>query len=57
MQSTRRTDEENLLNHHTRAFRVSRLMARYDVVVIGAGLGGLTAGATLARESRDFSWY
>jgi len=26
-------------------------------VVIGAGLGGLTAGAILARESRDFSWY
>src|SRR4030081_956215 len=24
-------------------------MARYDVVVIGAGLGGLTAGAILAR--------
>jgi predicted NAD/FAD-binding protein len=51
MQSTRRTDEENLLNHHTRAFRVSRLMARYDVAVIGAGLGGLTTGAILARES------
>jgi phytoene dehydrogenase-like protein len=27
-------------------------MARYDVVVIGAGLGGLTAGAILARERR-----
>src|ERR1700749_2169963 len=27
-------------------------MARYDVVVIGAGLGGLTAGAILAREGR-----
>lgn len=25
-------------------------MARYDVVIIGAGLGGLTAGAILARE-------
>jgi len=32
------------------AFRVS--MARYDVVVIGAGLGGLTAGAILARAGR-----
>jgi len=28
------------------------LMARYDVVVIGAGLGGLTAGAVLARAGR-----
>jgi phytoene dehydrogenase-like protein len=27
-------------------------MTRYDVVVIGAGLGGLTAGAILAREGR-----
>jgi phytoene dehydrogenase-like protein len=27
-------------------------MAAYDVVVIGAGLGGLTAGAILAREGR-----
>lgn len=27
-------------------------MAPYDVVVIGAGLGGLTAGAILAREGR-----
>ena len=27
-------------------------MARYDVVVIGAGLGGLTAAAILAREGR-----
>ncbi|NVN85163.1 MAG: NAD(P)/FAD-dependent oxidoreductase [Rhodopseudomonas sp.] len=27
-------------------------MARYDAVVIGAGLGGLTAGAILAREGR-----
>lgn len=27
-------------------------MARYDVVVIGAGLGGLTAGAILARNER-----
>jgi phytoene dehydrogenase-like protein len=27
-------------------------MARYDVVVIGAGLGGLTAGAILARDGR-----
>ncbi len=27
-------------------------MASYDVVVIGAGLGGLTAGAILAREGR-----
>jgi phytoene dehydrogenase-like protein len=27
-------------------------MARYDVVVIGAGLGGLTAGALLARAGR-----
>jgi len=27
-------------------------MARYDVVVIGSGLGGLTAGAILAREGR-----
>ncbi|HEY8336854.1 MAG TPA: NAD(P)-binding protein [Tardiphaga sp.] len=27
-------------------------MARYDVVVIGAGLGGLTAGAILARNGR-----
>src|SRR5258705_514323 len=33
-----------------RALRVS--MARYDVVVIGAGLGGLTAGAILARAGR-----
>src|SRR6266849_2459243 len=33
-----------------RAFRVS--MARYDIVVIGAGLGGLTAGAILARAGR-----
>jgi phytoene dehydrogenase-like protein len=29
-----------------------RLIERYDVVVIGAGLGGLTAGAILAREGR-----
>jgi phytoene dehydrogenase-like protein len=28
-------------------------MARYDAVVIGAGLGGLTAGAILAREGRN----
>jgi phytoene dehydrogenase-like protein len=27
-------------------------MARYDAVIIGAGLGGLTAGAILAREGR-----
>src|SRR5664279_4626474 len=27
-------------------------MARYDIVVIGAGLGGLTAGAILARAGR-----
>src|ERR1700712_4516945 len=27
-------------------------MERYDVVVIGAGLGGLTAGAILARAGR-----
>src|ERR1700733_10792945 len=27
-------------------------MARYDVVVIGAGLGGLTTGAILARAGR-----
>src|SRR3954453_17969435 len=27
-------------------------MARYDVVVIGAGLGGLTAGALLPRAGR-----
>src|SRR6202171_351546 len=27
-------------------------MRRYDVVVIGAGLGGLTAGAILARAGR-----
>ena len=27
-------------------------MTRYDVVVIGAGLGGLTTGAILAREGR-----
>jgi phytoene dehydrogenase-like protein len=27
-------------------------MTRYDVVVIGAGLGGLTAGAILARQGR-----
>src|SRR5450755_2707762 len=27
-------------------------MARYDVVIIGAGLGGLTAGAILARAGR-----
>src|SRR3981189_1073808 len=33
-----------------RAFRVS--MARYDVVGIGAGLGGLPAGAILARAGR-----
>jgi phytoene dehydrogenase-like protein len=31
---------------------ISRLMAGYDVVVIGAGLGGLTAGAILARAGR-----
>ena len=28
-------------------------MARCDVVVIGAGLGGLTAGAILARGGRQ----
>jgi phytoene dehydrogenase-like protein len=33
-------------------FGISGLMARYDVVVIGAGLGGLTAGAILARAGR-----
>lgn len=27
-------------------------MARYDAVIIGAGLGGLTAGAILARQGR-----
>jgi len=27
-------------------------MARHDVVIIGAGLGGLTAGAILARAGR-----
>lgn len=27
-------------------------MSRYDVVIIGAGLGGLTCGAILAREGR-----
>ncbi len=27
-------------------------MARYDAVIIGAGLGGLAAGAILAREGR-----
>ena len=27
-------------------------MARYDVVVIGAGLGGLTTGAILALAGR-----
>lgn len=27
-------------------------MARYDVVIVGAGLGGLTAGAILARAGR-----
>ncbi|MBQ8101335.1 MAG: NAD(P)/FAD-dependent oxidoreductase [Afipia sp.] len=27
-------------------------MARYDAVIIGAGLGGLTSGAILAREGR-----
>src|SRR3954451_15988685 len=27
-------------------------MARYDVVIVGAGLGGLTAGAILARSGR-----
>jgi phytoene dehydrogenase-like protein len=32
--------------------RISGVMARYDVVVIGAGLGGLTAGAILARAGR-----
>jgi phytoene dehydrogenase-like protein len=30
----------------------SGLMGRYDAVVIGAGLGGLTAGAILARAGR-----
>ena len=35
-----------------RAGKVSGLMAGYDVVVIGAGLGGLTAGAILARAGR-----
>src|SRR5580692_2856686 len=33
-------------------FGISGLMARYDVVVIGAGLGGLTVGAILARAGR-----
>jgi phytoene dehydrogenase-like protein len=36
----------------TRSGKVLRLMAGYDVVVIGAGLGGLTAGAILARAGR-----
>ena len=27
-------------------------MACYDVVIVGAGLGGLTAGAILARAGR-----
>src|SRR6202047_2719162 len=34
-------------------FGISGLMARYDVVVIGAGLGGLTGGALLARAGRE----
>src|ERR1700692_4255459 len=33
-------------------FGISGLMARYDVGVIGAGLGGLTAGGVLARAGR-----
>ena len=35
-----------------KGFQGFTLMARYDVVVIGAGLGGLTAGAILARAGR-----
>jgi len=35
-----------------KACGISGLMTRYDVVVIGAGLGGLTAGAILARDGR-----
>src|SRR3954447_2997708 len=31
---------------------ILRRMARYDVVVVGAGLGGLTSGAILARAGR-----
>jgi phytoene dehydrogenase-like protein len=39
-------------SRESQACRVFRLMARYDAVVIGAGLGGLTAGAILARAGR-----
>lgn len=27
---------------------------KYDVIIIGAGLGGLTAGAKLAKEGKKF---
>ncbi len=27
----------------------------YDVIIIGAGLGGLTAGAKLAREGETYT--
>ena len=33
--------------------RLSSLQSRYDVVVVGAGLGGLTVGASLARSGRS----
>lgn len=38
-------EEENLINENTNRMK-------YDVIIIGAGLGGLTAGAKLARSGK-----
>lgn len=29
-------------------------MERYDAIIVGGGLGGLTAGAKLAKEGKKF---
>ena len=33
--------------------RESGLETRYDVIIIGAGIGGLTCGAALARDGKN----
>lgn len=36
----------------TRQGRESILEARYDVIIVGAGIGGLTCGAALAKAGK-----